>query len=348
LTAFSVKLCEIPDIAFDCRIVLAHRTVGETRDDLLKSGGLRQTYSSDEADKNARVQDLMDVIEDIECNPISLGVVTASCNCMDRRHWYCLYDFFMELVEGDDRFMFESYNVNNSITNLVAQTDVANDRLSKTLRRSIERPERWRSLLIFIKKTGLVSSAYGDTIFSIRDAVILNTRAEESEKNQQISAFRELVLLTTLLKQYNQYHKNMSKITDNVYITDINGARNTDLVRDKNIDCVVSLTKRTIFMATNVRYFHIKIDDVESVDFLSLTLDAADKVIELIQKDQVILVHCYKGVSRSVSFVILVLVKQGMTYHDALDFVKSKRPAANPNPAFRKQLEDYSRKINYK
>ena len=349
LTAFSVRLCEIPDIIFDCRMVMAHRTISETRDDYQTSSDLRQMLDDDIDEsgngKNA-VQDLVDVIEEIESRPNSRGVSNNVCNCMDRRHWYNLYDSFVGLIEGDDRFLFESYNVNYSITNLVAQTDVANDKLSKIIKKSISRPDRWRAILMFIKKTGLVSSAYGDMIFSIRDAVILNNRKNESDRDPEMSKFRDITLLSSLLKRYNEYHKNMSKITDNMYITDIMGARNTDLVRDKKINCIVSLTKRSIFKASNVRYFHIKMDDIESVDFLSMTLDVADKVIELIQNDQIILVHCYKGVSRSVSFVILVLVKQGMPYNEALELVKSKRPSANPNPAFREQLQEYSKRIN--
>jgi protein-tyrosine phosphatase len=82
------------------------------------------------------------------------------------------------------------------------------------------------------------------------------------------------------------------------------------------------------------------------VDFLSMTMDVADKVIELITQDKIILVHCFKGVSRSVSFVILVLVKQGMDYDEAYDLVTQKRPLANPNPSFRKQLKEYSNSIH--
>jgi protein-tyrosine phosphatase len=345
LTSFSVKLCEIPDISFDCRLVLAHQTVTETKTDLNLSdsdNSIDELFRQKSSENKSNLQDLMEVLEEIDSRVKSPN----TCNCMDRRHWSYLYDFFLDLIAGDERFMFESYNVNYSITNLVAHTDVADSQLGDTLLKSIDNPERWRSLLIFIKKTGLISSVYGDIIFSIRDAVILNGRAEEKDKNQHISRFKENVLLSKLIIRYNQYHRNMSQITENMYITDINGARNTDLVRDKKIDCVVSLTKRSIFKASNVRYFHIKIDDMESVDFLSMTLDYADKVIELIKQDQIILVHCYKGVSRSVSFVILVLVKQGMGYEEALDFVKKRRPAANPNPAFKRQLKEYSRKIN--
>lgn len=354
LTAYSVKLCEIPDISFDCRLVRACQAISESKAQSRQRGRNRDPdlYGDDEDNSllrggNKREEDettreLIDAIEDINTKPKH----SAKCNCMDRRHWSYLYDYFMDLIDRDHRFMFESYNINYSITNLVAQTDVADSRLANILKKSIDIPERWRGLLIFIKKTGLVSSAYGDMIFSIRDAIIVNDRKERSKSDPRINKFNDRVLLSTLLKRYNQYHRNMSLIADNMYITDINGARNTDLLRDKNIDCVVSLTKRSIFKASNVRYFHIQIDDIESADFLSMTLDVADKVIELISQDQIILVHCYKGVSRSVSFVILVLVKQGMNYADALELVKKKRPSANPNPAFRKQLEDYSRRLN--
>ena len=262
---------------------------------------------------------------------------------MDRQHWYCLYDYFMVLIESDTRFFFESYNVNYFLTNLVAHTDAADTRISAIFRNSIDRPDKWRSILIFIKKTGLVSSPYGDILCAIRDSIIINDRADVKDKKLEISQFRDRVILWSLLKRYNEYHENMSAITDNIYITDINGARNTDLVKDKGIDCIVSLTKGTIFMASNVRYFHISIDDSESVDFLSMTLDVADEVLKLIKDDKIILVHCYKGISRSVSFVVLVLVKQGMKYKDALKIVKSKRPGANPNPSFRKQLKEYSK-----
>ena len=265
LTSFTVKLCEIPDISFDCNII-------RMKYDILE---LERTINSDTQD-NER------------------------CNCMDRKHWTYLYNFFMELINKDDRFMFDSYNVNYSITNLVSQTDVADNKLADILKKSINIPERWRSLLLFIKNTGLVSYAYGDMIFSIRDAIIMNDREDEKNKDIKIIKFKDRVLLSVLLKRYNEYHRNMSMITDNMYITDINGASNTDLLKDKNIDYVVSLTKQSFFKASNVKYIQIQIDDIESADFLVLTLDYADKVIELILQDKIILVHCYKGVSRSV------------------------------------------------
>eukprot|EP00644_Phytophthora_capsici_P015562 jgi/Phyca11/536984/estExt2_fgenesh1_pg.C_PHYCAscaffold_700028 len=54
-----------------------------------------------------------------------------------------------------------------------------------------------------------------------------------------------------------------------------------------------------------------------------------------------ILVHCNKGVSRSSSMVVAYLMKQrSMTFEQALDFVVERRPVANPNESFRRQLQE--------
>lgn len=57
-----------------------------------------------------------------------------------------------------------------------------------------------------------------------------------------------------------------------------------------------------------------------------------------------ILVHCNKGVSRSSSMVIAYLMKRhSMPFDHALAFVVKRRPVANPNESFRRQLQDYER-----
>lgn len=373
LTAYSVKLCDIdaPDIEFDCRLLAKLRR--KTTQNALRmqtptncadiSRSLSRSLSGEgNAINNDIGDEIDDGINDGICDKYmglkdaikksKMGRIDSTppqkkrCNCMDRKHWTYLYECFVELIGDDDRFMFESYNVNHSITNLISHTDVGDYRLAIIFEKSIVIPERWRDILLFIKKTGFISSPYGDMIFAIRDAILTNDRKNVADRDIRISKFNDRVLLSTLLKRYNQYHSNMSMISDNIYITDIDGARNTDLIRDKKIDCVVSLTKQIIFRASNVKYFHIKIDDDDSVDFLSMTHEYADRVIKLIGQNKIVLVHCYKGISRSVSFVILILVKQGLDYESAYNFVKKKRPVSNPNPSFRQQLTIYADMIN--
>lgn len=58
-----------------------------------------------------------------------------------------------------------------------------------------------------------------------------------------------------------------------------------------------------------------------------------------------VLVHCKEGVSRSTTCVIFFLMRKlGMTYADAFELCKRKRPVAQPIPSFVDQCQKYERK----
>jgi len=65
---------------------------------------------------------------------------------------------------------------------------------------------------------------------------------------------------------------------------------------------------------------------------------------EMYQKqanDNVLLVQCAMGVSRSATMVIMFFMKKfNVPYSQALRFVKARREAVDPNPGFIKQMEE--------
>lgn len=74
--------------------------------------------------------------------------------------------------------------------------------------------------------------------------------------------------------------------------------------------------------------------------------DKFEKVFNFIenakQKNLKIFVHCQIGRSRSVAFVIAYLMwKNKISLNKAFEFVQNKRPIANPNMNFMKQLKEY-------
>jgi protein-tyrosine phosphatase len=63
---------------------------------------------------------------------------------------------------------------------------------------------------------------------------------------------------------------------------------------------------------------------------------------EAVKNNDNILVHCYAGMSRSVSVIIYYLMKKnGISFSNAHNFIKGIRKLIRPNDSFQKQLSDY-------
>lgn len=55
-----------------------------------------------------------------------------------------------------------------------------------------------------------------------------------------------------------------------------------------------------------------------------------------------VLVHCWRGKSRSVTILIAYLIRyHGMEPDEALSMIRETRPTARPNSEFRQELYDY-------
>lgn len=270
-------------------------------------------------------------------------VCIDGCRCYSRECWRYMYDSFIHLIESNPTY-FSLNNIYNNFVTLVSKTDVSDKHLLKLMYNLSKTPRYWRYILRFIKDSELYGSDYGDLVFAMRDTILENDKLNANKKNRSICEFQDRTLLASILHRYNESQNNMSKVTDNIYITDIDGARNVSIIKDKNIQYIVTITKKDVFHISGIEYAQIMIDDISSVDFVNATIDVVDKVVEYIQNNKVVLIHCYKGQSRSVSFVILVLVRQGMSFDKAFTMVKKARPSSDPNPEFLKQILEFIQK----
>lgn len=88
----------------------------------------------------------------------------------------------------------------------------------------------------------------------------------------------------------------------------------------------------------------ISIEDTEDVNLMQYFDETYAFIDDAVQKNEGVLVHCIAGISRSVTCVVAYLMKKNKwDAHEAIEFVRSKRPVANPNTGFREQLECYYR-----
>jgi predicted protein tyrosine phosphatase len=270
------------------------------------------------------------IINEISC--------VKKCDCYSRKIWINMYKIFLKVIKNDHYYFLSSLNFYNSFALLLSQTDVLDNDMIEFIRTLIRNPKNWQIIIRVIIDAELYSSNYGDLIFMMRDLILDNDKLEDSKKNKYISEFTNRVLLGTVLRRYNNVQKSISRISDTLYLSDISAAKNVAILREKNIQCVITITKKSIFMLSGIEYTHLMIDDIATVNFIESTLPTVLQTIKQLHKNKTTLVHCYKGMSRSVCFVILVLIYQGMNFNEAYASVKNKKPNIDPNPEFVRQI----------
>ena len=264
-----------------------------------------------------------------------------NCVCYSRKCWRQIYNKFIDLFSSNPEYFISLFNIHNSFTNLITKTDVVDEKLYVVLKKLAESPKKWNFVIRFIMNAELYSTQCGDIIFMIRDNILKNDKLSEKKQNKSISEFQGRRVLMNVLSKYNEHQKNMSRITDNIYISDIEGVKNVSIMKDKKIQYVITITKKTVFRISGIEYTQIMIDDLGTVNFIDETITTVNKVVDQIQNNKIVLVHCYKGLSRSVCFVILVLICSGLSFDEAYTMVLNGRGKIDPNPEFLRQIETY-------
>jgi len=268
-------------------------------------------------------------------------VCIGECRCYSRDIWINMYKIIIDVLKKDPNLFLTSSNMYRSLTTLVSKTDVMDSSLFDIVKILSKNPKNWKIVITFIKDVELYSTNYGDIVFTIRDLILANDKLDNTKKNKNISEFANRALLGTTLRRYNEMQKSMTKINDKLYLSDISIAKNVAIIREKNIQNIITITKKSIFTVSGIEYTHIMIDDVGTVNFIENTLTIVLKTIEQLKENKVTLVHCYKGLSRSVCFVLLLLIHQGMTFDEAYARIHKKKQTIDPNPEFIRQIMHY-------
>ena len=110
------------------------------------------------------------------------------------------------------------------------------------------------------------------------------------------------------------------------------------------INCSGDLCENLEF--SGIHYLTLNIRDNVSENIECIFYKCINYIDEAKEKNGRILIHCYKGVSRSVSVLISYLIYlYKWTYDKAFDFIQLKRPIANPNIGFYLQLKTFHKRI---
>jgi protein-tyrosine phosphatase len=93
----------------------------------------------------------------------------------------------------------------------------------------------------------------------------------------------------------------------------------------------------------------VPVNDVENADIKVHFQKTIGFIRESINQGGRVLVHCYAGMSRSVTIAVAYLMQEHqMKMDEALRLIRQKRPYSEPNPGFMKQLAEFERELGFK
>ena len=132
-----------------------------------------------------------------------------------------------------------------------------------------------------------------------------------------------------------------------LYLGSEKHAYNPLIIKNLKITHILNVTKNGKNKFSDIKYCKVLVMDSEDENISRFFRIAYEFIEEAMHENQsgsnnVVLVHCALGVSRSATIVIMFLMRTfGMSLQDSLNFLKSHRNQVDPNPGFIKQLEDF-------
>lgn len=135
----------------------------------------------------------------------------------------------------------------------------------------------------------------------------------------------------------------MSHILRNVWLGSIQEARNEGWLKSRGITHIVNCAKEIPnYFPHSFDYLRLDMNDVTNQPLGGNVEKACEYITDVVDGGGIVFVHCYAGISRSVSVVCYTMMKvNGSSLEESLKHIRKHRPIANPNAGFIKQLKRY-------
>jgi protein-tyrosine phosphatase len=156
---------------------------------------------------------------------------------------------------------------------------------------------------------------------------------------------------TTYTTQGNYYENNINyydNITDNIALGNRFASYNDfDIIVNINFPMNnAKLNEITVIKKNNKIIYNIGLYDTENSDIILVFDTMIPILVKYVNENKKILIHCWAGMSRSATLVIvLIAILYNLTYDESYNFVKSKRDIIKPNSGFIQLAKNFINEI---
>ena len=153
--------------------------------------------------------------------------------------------------------------------------------------------------------------------------------------------------IATSVQKYYDTTFEATLLIDNLWLGAVSSSCNREKLHENNIDTIISaILGGTAAYPFDFDYERAALADTETEDIINNLYRLLPIIHSKLTQQKGVLVHCFRGKSRSCSIVAayLIFYKQ-MTTDEALEFIKSKRSQISPNPGYIKQLRQFENEV---
>ena len=141
-----------------------------------------------------------------------------------------------------------------------------------------------------------------------------------------------------------------TEVIPRVYIGDLSAAENATVLAHLGVTHILSVMRGSVSLpstSSSISYLQLPLSDSPFAELAEHLPRATAFISDALQDPRArVLVHCVQGISRSSSVVCAFLIKSyGWSPAQAVQYVKSKRPIAEPNSGFVSQLGEFAESL---
>ncbi|XP_021291262.1 dual specificity protein phosphatase 1B-like [Herrania umbratica] len=155
---------------------------------------------------------------------------------------------------------------------------------------------------------------------------------------------------TWRVNRYFEASTALCQIEEGLFLGSLGDASNKSALKSSNVTHILTVANLSVPSYPNdFVYKIIEVMDREDTNLMQHFDECFSFIDEAKRLGGAVLVHCFMGISRSVTVVVAYLMKKrGMSFSQALEHVKRRRPQASPNSGFILQLQHFGKTLQGK
>ena len=137
------------------------------------------------------------------------------------------------------------------------------------------------------------------------------------------------------------------RIIPGLFLGSLRSAQSIRVYEELNIQYLATVGRELqTVLGPGMKQIQMMVDDIPNTDITSVFEEVHTLIDEALSNNVSILVHCFKGQSRSASCVLSYVIKKfKWSYDQAEQFVRDRSPRISPNPSFVSMLRQYAETI---